>query len=296
MLEDDDAQFRQGDHLAEVQQIFIAGPSGELSLDTPLGAVLLTQCCDLARGANSGCVNLAMLVELEPDKAKEATSGRTSRYVALRHLGESMFADLGSIGSASFEMLESIPVASRFPSETLRKAFAARIARRFGRFPYPDELHPLLKPLRDLVREKIKKEASPVGIVFLSRIETLLIEMVGGWDSKPPWNLMLLVVVKSEFLPVSDLDSIDPGDGKATASPRPIHEVAKEILATAPSESAQLWVELGEALSEVMLSKAGLPPEVLSDLFVDVMNDEELTYGRFHRSATVDLDDLSDTL
>jgi len=194
----------------------------------------------------------------------------------------------------TYEVLDSLVLTSRLPSTDARQLLAARIARRFSRFAYPDELHPLLKPLRDEVRSKVAKEQSAVGRV-MGRVETLRINMVGGWDAEPPWKLQLLVVVRPEFLPFMDRVDDAPLDlGDLTAGPRALTKVAEDLLVATPSTAASLWMEFGAALVQHMESKANMPINVIAELTHDVMNTEELTYGRFLRSAYVDLDDLSD--
>lgn len=276
--------LRQGDYLPANPRLVVLGQNGQGAVvSTPLGVVLVSQCCDLARGG-TGHAHVAPVVPLPDDTAALALQGRMPRYVPLPHVGEDRFADLGTIGAVTASHLNREQLARA--SQAQRRKIGYLVGRRFGRFAFPDDLNPMLSHLRSRIRGKAGNENSAVGRV-LERVSTLRLEVDEGWEAEPPWSLRLLIIVALDELPTLEEDA-----GVAIGAPRPLTQVA-QALDTAPAGTLlalRLWEEFGAALALDCRSKAG---PVVSDLDYEVISEDEFRYSRFRRTEDVDLDDLS---
>lgn len=193
-----DAEPRQGDYLPEVTSIFMLGVDGQpYRQATPDGVLVITQCCDLAQG--NGFAQVSQVVSLEERIANEVRRGKTSRYVPLTELRDRrMFGDLSVIGGVKHEIFKT---AKRTPGVSLieRHNVGDRVARRYSRFAYPDEVVPLLSIVVDKITQKAGREHSNVGKA-LARIERIRVEVEQNW-SDPPWDITLLLILREGEMP-----------------------------------------------------------------------------------------------
>lgn len=278
---------RQGDFLPGVACLYSVDIAGQpAQLDTPLGVVLLSQCCDLVRAGNGEPV-AAAVVELTGSDASEATSGRRPRYAHLPWLAPELFVDFARTGAIDHLVAAS---SSRTPVPTTqdRALLASRIARRFSRFAYPDEVQPFLQRLRAKIREKASSELSPLG-QCLRRVVTIRIENEAGWDSSMPWGLSVIFVVNEGELPTPGLDE----GGRATGAPT-INGVAAEIAKRGPGVAGlgSLWEALAQLLVADAMRAGG--SQVVSGATGEVLEESEFSFYRYRRSADIDVDDLSE--
>lgn len=271
----------QGDVLTGVTSLPVL--NGEVSC--PDGAVVLSQTCDVVR-AELDHVSLAPIVALGDLDAKNARVGKMPRYVHVPVLGEQYFADLDVIATApKAELLEHTCERGTSTDEEVR-TFGAAIARRFGRFAFPDEVSKLLKPLREIVQSKAPNSQSPLGKV-LADVVQLRIEAAGPW-SEPPWDLTLVIILKPGALPsLDDLPtdhSVPPSAGLNPSA------IADQIVAAAdPAELGALWNALGESWIDL----CGRPADPIRSIESEVVGEDEYTLDRLNRSERLDLDHLS---
>ncbi|WUH97782.1 hypothetical protein OHR68_30335 [Spirillospora sp. NBC_00431] len=293
--------FRQGD-IVSVPAIPLLGGAGNVEDHrTPLGAAVISQTCDLVQ-PDRVTAQLALVRELDPIRAKEAASGKRPRFVALPEYGANLFADLEVIATVSKDYLATLARKPGVPeSDNTGGRFGRAVGRRFSRFPFPDELHPYLKPLQDLLQSKASKTASPLGLA-LESVTTLRLESTGGWRSSPPFNLVLLIVVAPGVLPDLD-DSLRPLPKKladwaykAGSLYRSPAQIASKLTNAAdPVDLTHLWQMLGDALADNCLS-SGLASEhatAVEAIEAEVIGEDEFTYDRYLRSEELDLDHLS---
>lgn len=280
---------RQGDHLPDVKRLYAAGPDGApVERPTPNGVVLLTQCCDLARGG-SGDPLAAAVVELDDTSARNARSGRMPRYAPVDQLGGNWFVDFGQTGTLVHEaaiVSERDPVRSTFE----RTLLAGRVSRRLSRFAYPDEVQPFLQRLRKKIRQKAGSAESPLG-QCLGRVQTIRVENYVGWDSPAPWSLTVVFVLREGELPsFTGQREVDDPD---TASAE-LNALASQIAASPPGSHGLdvLWDQLADKLVEDAMTAAD--PRVVQEAVAEVLEEGEYSYFRFRRSADIDVDDLSD--
>ena len=84
---------------------------------------------------------------------RDAHAGRnTARLALATELPASVLADLTGISIST--ILADTPIATGVGmADADIRRFGQRVARRFGRFPFPDEVVPWLTPLTDVARE-----------------------------------------------------------------------------------------------------------------------------------------------
>jgi hypothetical protein len=164
--------FRQGDLLPGVTSIPVAGDDGQPQrYPAPDGAVMLSQTCDVTL-ADRLAVQVAPLVRLPEPSASEARGGKRPRYVHVPAVGPTSFADLEIIGTLTKPYLATRTRTPGVVSDDEIRRFGRAIARRFGRFAFPDEVVPWLAPLQDVVASKAVKPASPEGQALAHVVET----------------------------------------------------------------------------------------------------------------------------
>lgn len=279
---------RQGDYLPDIRNLPILDAEGEVHLvSAPEGAVVITQCCDLARGGN-GHAHLSPVTVLSGDKAAFARSGRIPRFVPIPELGPNRFVDLGTACSAKNELLGKTTRTEAIVDDQSRHKFGQRIGRRFSRFALPDELNPMLQPLKELVRKKAGKSSSPFGQV-LDHLATVRLGVEGGWGSAPPWELTLLLVLEDGRLPTL---ATTPANSTQRTS-QDVTESAKTILELNEGDPRlwDSWQSLADALVDDMRKER--PPTVV-DIQAEVLDENDLTWARYRRTVGVDLEDLSE--
>jgi len=154
--------FRQGD-VVTIDGLPVLGSEAVWFRQTPYGAVLLTQTCDAVR-AEKPTVALAPVVRLGGNAASEARDGKLLRYIDVPSAGSDAFADLtviATIDKALFAALPRKAGVDQTDDDAVRK-FGRAVGRRFGRFPFPDEVVPWLRPLEVVMQSKHDKN-SPEG-------------------------------------------------------------------------------------------------------------------------------------
>lgn len=109
----------------------------------PEGHAILTQTCDLVQrpGRDRPFAALAPLVKLPVNEAEQGRRGRLVRYAHLPAFRDgSYFVDLDritTIETGALLLQERTPGLS---DDEERSVFARAVARKFGRFAFPDEL------------------------------------------------------------------------------------------------------------------------------------------------------------
>lgn len=317
-------ELRQGDWLETLPPLHVITAEGEPGQihDAPHGAVVMTQCCDLAQN-HSGITHVLPVVKLDANTAAQVRRGSTSRYAPLI---DDYYADLAMAFPVCRQACDTSALRHRM-TEPQRQTFAARISRRFTRFAYPEALYPILEPFKRAIRSKALKD-NPAAKV-LQQIDTLRLECEPDWNATEGLNLTLLVVVDNDHLPTSpELPTRPPEDtflshfiqhrervsvlpiGSIGSSPGSIHldlqpsdfppptlmDAAAAILASSPNdpERATLWDRFGRALEALLNAGAeNTHPDLIAGIEVEVLRADELSYSRYQASVDLDLDDLS---
>lgn len=291
---------RQGDYLSEIRELPILNARGEVDfVSTPHGVVVITQCCDLARGGK-GYAHVAPVVILSGDEAAGAKSGRSPRFVWIPRLGENHFVDLGTICSVENGLLKNTTRRKFLPDDWARHMFGRRVGRRFSRFAVPDEFSPMLQRLKDLVRRKYGRSGSSFGQA-LEQLAHLQLEVLneGGWKSKPPWDLTLLLIVKKNRLPTLPMapDGSTAPDGSAQRDPQNITDSANAILRLKEGDPLlwDAWQSFGDSLVDKLKGDGEWEdccPMVVG-MQAEVLDEGDVLLSRSDSSVDIDLADLS---
>lgn len=298
--------FRQGDLIDSVLQLTVMAADGSgRSVDTPLGVVLVSQTCDVVL-ANRFMVQLAPCVVLPEKEAREARAGKRPRYAALPSLGDDHFADLEVIATVDKAFLVDRSRRPGVVEDQDVRHFGRSVARKFGRFPFPDEVTPWLRPLEEVVSARAGKLTSPEGAVLDGVVE-LRIEATGGWRVSP-YDLTLVVVLQPGVLPTFPEDSLPelPGDlsawlyTEAGVLQRRSADIAERLRSsTEPVRRYWLWMALAESWAERCRPK-GTPAEgvmaAVNSIVSEVVTADEYPLSRVRRSEQLDLDHLSGPL
>ena len=155
------APYRQGDVLATLTRIPVIADDGSIGYhDAPNGSVLLSQTCDIVQ-ASRPSVAIAPLAYLPGAAAGEARSGKRPSYVHVPELGEDAFAHLEVVGTATKGWLAQHARTPGLSSDSDLRMFARAVARKFGRFAFPDEVVAWLQPPERVLGSKAPKAASP---------------------------------------------------------------------------------------------------------------------------------------
>jgi hypothetical protein len=295
--------YRQADVLAGLDSVTVVGPDGsQVPVPAPLGVVLVSQTCDVVL-AGRPAVQVARRIRLSADEARDARDGKRPRYAHLPQIGDRDFADLDVIGTvAKGQVAASARTPGVAGDEEVRR-FAGAVARKFGRFAFPDEIAPWLRPLEEVVASKTRRPNSPEGKALAEVVE-LRVEAANGWGSGP-YELTLCVIVQPGTLPTFPNDDI-PGlptglnawlygaDGELRRSSGEI--AARLEDATEPADRHWLWMALGEAWEKKCRPGSNACEGVRSavaDLVAEVVPADEFPLTRVRRSEILDLDHLS---
>jgi len=307
-------RMSQGDVL-NVADLPVVQPDGVIqAYPTPDGAVLLSQTCDVVLPARRTVV-VAPVVRLEGDSLKQARKGLRPRYVAVPDRDDDVFADLDVIATLEKNALVGMVTGDPRSEEASERRFGRGVARRFGRFAFPDEVVPWLTPLADVVTSKYGKDSGEA--LALEAVVELRVESESGW-AVPPYDLTLVVVVKAgtlpeleeeqQFTPPPSLQQwLRKGDG---ALRRTSGEIANRLFArqrgadgaltASPHERYHLWLALADAWAgkcaprgAASTSQPVLEAVAGGVVTPDIVSDDEYPLSRYRRSERLDVEHLS---
>ena len=298
--------FSQGDIFALERLPVVCGIDGGMPeieyVDCPNGVMLVNQTCDAIR---ADYLQVAPLVRLPESDASQSATGKRPRFVPV-HLDEGiLFADLECMGTVGRSCLEGLGrVASRARSHDGERQIRDLVSRRFGRFPFPDDVVAWFKPLRDKIAPKAKR--SGYQGTLLREVTCIRVEDEHNWENSLVYTLSLSFLVSPGTLPLVD-DDEDFGcvpsevaeriEGtKAAERPERIAELI--VRATDYRLGAAAVCELWQRLIDCWLSQCdaaygnlGRPSRVSGK--GEVIPEDEYTFDRYRRSEQLDLDYLS---
>ncbi|WP_042370256.1 hypothetical protein [Streptacidiphilus neutrinimicus] len=302
--------FQQGD-IVESVRLPVQGANGqEVWIETPQGVALITQTCDIVVDTKH-FVQVAPLVHLEGNEARQASKGAVPGRVGVPGAGDGVFADLEHVATVDKRYIATFAPKRGALTTMELKRFGARVGRKFSRFAFPDDINYWLQSLKGVVLDKVGNANSDLGLVLDEMVESLRLECDPSWDSSAPWRLTLVVIVRPDLLPIlDDVEPMEPSTGVSSwlyqadgeTLRRSAAEIATKLLALpadAPAgERMWWWDAFGHALAAACRVKSGAPDSardaVVGGGFAwEVLTAEEFTYERFLRSEEIDLDHLS---
>lgn len=293
--------LRQGDVLRVCPGL--AGQTVGLT-DASCDVAMLSQTCDIVQNTKHYCLVAPVDQVSEDDLCfVDAEKGRRPLRIPLQgEFGQHWVADVErAFPVRKIDIDPSVLLAHSAESDHCRNArmIRGRVARAFGRFPFPDEVVPVFKRLRDRVRSKAG------GPGHLGQVLDLVDEIRVSADqwASPGRELKLSLIVASERL-IPD-DQADPswtwervigwGDKDFKGSLK-LDRTCELLLANVGQDATtvlNLWRKFGEGLRTELLVPY-FNDEVV-DVEVEVVSDEDFTLRQFNRSESLDLETLPDS-
>ena len=298
---------RQGDVIALDRQVWLA--HGDLPTTTyakehaapgklsgmyekaAAGLAVLTQTCDLIPrpDRNRPFVAVAPLVELEGQDALEARRGRRPRYAHLPSYEDGRFyVDLDRITTIETGLLLRYARTPGLSTDRDRATFGKAVARKFGRFPFPDDLPRALAKWRDHVVSKHDKENSPEGTLYRHALD-VRVSVLGAWDADAI-NVTVSVLFPPGFLPPPDPDT-DPEVGSVEAiTSLPAARIAQMLCdGVAHPQTGALMCERLEQLWADRCAPTG----TVRSIEFELLGVDDMTVDAYLNSYSFDLEFLS---
>ena len=200
------SEFSQGDVFALERLPVVCGMDNGVPeveyVDCPNGVMLVNQTCDAIR---ADYLQVAPLVRLSESETSQSATGKRPRFVPVR-LGEGiLFADLERMGTVGRSCLEGLGrVASCARTHDGERQVRDLISRRFGRFPFPDDVVAWFRPLRDKIAPKAKR--SGYQGTLLQKVTCIRVEDEHNWENRLVYTLSLSFLVSPGTLPLVDDD------------------------------------------------------------------------------------------
>lgn len=269
--------------------------------DTPDGVVLVSQTCDLVQTATKDRVLVAPIVACSPAEISQIKKGQRPLRILV---GSSLnrVADLERVTSVSRAALAGLKVLDRTSNEQSGKEaaqLAARIGRGFSRFAFPNEVHEALRKLQRKVSDGYSKQTKFATI--LGRVEEFRVAC-SDWN-RPGRNLVVYVLVPSDFLPPADMKPDDwvwstqnVTGSRSGMRPQDLDlEMLSDLIlqnTVADNDSAlvELWRWWGEALSKGWL---GHSDDQVSSIELEVVSMAEFSYETYVETEALDFSTLS---
>ena len=291
--------WRQGDVFRDARTFVFDAAWSPRPVETTHGAVVVSQSCDAAL-PNRQRIQIAPVVQLEnSNDIREATSGKRPQYVAIPRLGPDFFADLDGITTVlKTALLRSERIAGIGTDQEVRE-FAFSVARRFGRFAYPDEVVECLQPLTRTLQSKARKEQSPLG-QLLTHVHSLRVQCE-NWTTTP-YSLTLIAVMEPNTIPFPEDVAERPsglnqpsGNGLTGQISDYVNYLSDD--GRSPTERYFGWQYLADAWAlqcEAVAESNDLSRSVGS-VTAELVSVDEFPLSRYLASESLDLDYLSDS-
>lgn len=296
-------EWRQGDIFDYPQLCVIDDAGGIQWHPTPNGAALISQTCDAVIKERPS-VQLAPVVLLEGASARDARAGKRPRFAQVPGLEGQFFVDLDCVATISKLQLVGVQRRAGVISDDQIRRFAGAVARKFGRFAFPDSVVGALQPLKKLIESKAPKEASPFGMA-LNDVAELRVASSSGWQH-PPYEVVLIFVLEPGVIPMFPGDQFpeEPPaafrsgfcdeNGRVCRSPTEIADaLAGEGLSG--EERYWLWEWLAESAAD-MCVKSAIELDQIGSISSEVVDADYFPLTRVRRTEILDLEHLSPPL
>lgn len=280
------------DELSRAVQQEIGIDTGLMTVPHPVDQVaMLTQTCDLQETTDEEhhCQVAPVLIK-HPTFVREASRGHRPGYAALPWIGDDRVVDLSRITTLERAVVVDKPTIGRPRTAQERLDFAEAVNRHLTRVALDPEIVAVLHPFLSKIKARAGKNSDEGRC--LDHVEEFRLDADPDLDDPSP-ALTVLVVLRGENLPrlprgvTVDDERVDAVQASGIAG-------ACRAILTANTELAlrEAWTALAELWIEPAVDAAEQEPRVGS-IFVEVVNEEELTYGRSRRSPVLDLRYLS---
>lgn len=259
------------------------------------GLAVLTQTCDLIPrpDRNRPFVAVAPLVELEKHEGLEARRGRRPRYAHLPAYEDGRFCvDLDRITTIETGVLLRYQRIPGLATDQERAIFGKAVARKFGRFPFPDDLPRTLAGWRNHVVSKHHKENSPEGTLYRRALDVRLSVHGAAWDAAEI-DITVSVLFPPGFLPPTDPDT-DPEVGTVErVTSLQAAEIAQELCDGI--SDPQIGMLMCERLERLWADRC-VPTGTVRSIEFALIGVDDMTVDTYLKSYSADLEFLSPEL
>jgi hypothetical protein len=254
--------------------------------------VVLTQTCDIVRSPDARpYLQVARLIRVQdPKKAQQYAEGETPQYVAVPLAGTDAFVDLDQISTLRKHLIVDLPrqpgVGTR-PEEI--RVFAQGVARKFGRYPFPDYFIESVDKLRKRILERWDKSASPEGRVLDNlvqiRVQPVPVDGMSNVDFK------LSFIMRQGTLPTLDDPPLPSAELNAwLTAPRGPADIAKKTieLNAKLDDQVYLYFKLADAWAALCQTNNSV-----RSVMAEIVSEDEYVLSDYWKSERLDLDQLS---
>ena len=253
--------------------------------------VLVTQTCDLQETTSEEphCL-VAPVLKVSTDSAWQVTRGHRPRFVGLPWRDDQSIGDLSLITVVDRSLLVGATSLGNPRTSRERLHFADMAARYLTRPAIANHINEVLAPSVQRIGDRYDRQSAEGRC--LEKVAQLRLEANPDFDSAQP-ALTVLVLIEEEELPSlpagAELDEerID----------RLIHQgldaaCRAALDASDPVAKREAWIALAELWFRPSVELAD-QTGAIGELNVEVMNGEELSYGRSRNAPILDLGHLS---
>ncbi|WP_432753356.1 hypothetical protein ACE1OA_24060 [Streptomyces sp. JL2001] len=248
----------------------------------PGGYAIVSQTCDVVRHVSAQpFVQLCPVRTIPAGQIRQIQKYESTQFVWLPQLGEDQAADL----TRTFTVEKSIlvgqePIHGVETDEQIRN-FAAVVARRFGRFAFPDDLHDSLVRFRSKIVSKHAKESDEGSA--LRKIHQIRAQALPNWGAESI-EVVLHFILEPDVLP--EVEAWPEGDPNLPSVS--IVEAARNVANSSGAEGAEAWMALVHAW--VSLCE---PTGAIKSISAQVTTTELFSMEDMRRTEQLDMDYLS---
>ena len=271
------------------------GQQGLRPITSTGGLVAISQTCDIVAKSSlkAPFVVFAALIELDDATAALAVGGDLTRYACVPAFGQNHFADLDRLQSLEKSALVGVAHKRGVLGTDQEAAFGTIVARRFGRFAYPDDLHDSLRDLQSRFKKRHRKEESSEGKA-LRQVSEIRILAEPSWSASEISVVLIFILDAGVIAAVTDGNDDEPSvEIRQLLSTSPtVDAVAQRILGNAaPADRRALFQSLASAWAA-----SCKPVGLITSIKAEVVCSDEMTVARYWQSQLADLDYLSQSI
>lgn len=295
-------EWRQGDVFSGAKAFAFDRTWKPQELPSEHGVAIVSQSCDASLGHRPSVQVAPVLLVEDGQRRSEALSGKQTHLISLPQLGEGYFADLEGITTVAKAALVTCERRVGVHTDQEVREFAFSVARRFGRFAYPDEVVRSLGPVKKSIQAKAARPNSPLGEA-LARVHSFRV-ICENW-AIAPYELTLVVVMEAAVVP-SDLDALieeptlarDLGVGSDKTLKEQINACLTKLQESDDAgEIYYVWQHLADCWALQCEEEANVLGfcDTVASVVAEVVAIDEFPMSRYLASESLDLDYLSNS-
>ena len=259
-------------------------------------AVVVSQTCDIVQKSKSYLSLAPILPEPNESQRKNAAKGRQPLILYFQDVEQSteFLANMEHVfflEKASLDGCEILATLSDTETDPAARIFAARVAQVFLRFPFPDDVFPRFRRLRNEVQNKTGKQGNFSKVLdCVSEIRVSCID----WNATPR-DIIVFFIVASEYLGLTaetgqdQVNSEFEGMDLDSLSGRILKSIDRRESDTIRQE---LWRCFGMQVQQKFLQPTS-SDRPQDEIVVEVISEAEMTVEEYRRTESLDLEALS---